>query len=180
MKKLGNALLVFLLFISAAAYAGAKMPGVEIVGKDKTSGRVVYQGKTDANGKFATGQLSPGAYTFEFRSNRTNQMSVALVGPKRTVEQSSIPGGMAVHLVIGPDAKLSGEVRGEQIARAAAQSNAKMKIINGKRYVWLPAEVGSNLPGRWMLEADAAAAAAASKVQRAEGRDLQILPGDTR
>jgi hypothetical protein len=38
---------------------------------------------------------------------------------------------------------------------AAATSNAHVKMINGKRYVWLPPSTGSNLPGRWVPEGSA-------------------------
>ena len=34
----------------------------------------------------------------------------------------------------------------------ASTSNAHVKIINGKRYVWQPPVTGSNLPGRWVPE----------------------------
>ena len=40
----------------------------------------------------------------------------------------------------------------------AATSNANVKIINGKRYVWMPAVTGSNMPGRWVPEGSAVTA----------------------
>jgi hypothetical protein len=40
---------------------------------------------------------------------------------------------------------------------AATRGDRDVKIINGKRYVYVRPELGSNIPGRWVLESSAAA-----------------------
>lgn len=39
-----------------------------------------------------------------------------------------------------------------QIANAAELERAKVRMVNGKRYIWTPGELGSNLGGRWVEE----------------------------
>ena len=55
-------------------------------------------------------------------------------------------GGVAMKVDVGPKMKISGQVAN------AATADKNIKIINGKRYVWLPREMGSNIAGRWVEE----------------------------
>lgn len=41
--------------------------------------------------------------------------------------------------------------------RTTTQRNANVKVINGKRYVFVRAELNSNIPGRWVPEGSPAA-----------------------
>ena len=54
-----------------------------------------------------------------------------------------------------------------------------VKIINGKRYVFVPGELGSNVPGRW-VPADSAEAQAALATQAMSTKQLQDLQGGFR
>ncbi|MGH7939300.1 MAG: hypothetical protein ACRD5Z_22170, partial [Bryobacteraceae bacterium] len=44
-----------------------------------------------------------------------------------------------------------------QVANATELERAKVRVVNGKRYIWSPGEVGSNLGGRWVEERSASA-----------------------
>lgn len=58
------------------------------------------------------------------------------------------------------------------------QTERPVKIINGKQYVFVPGELGSNLPGRW-VPADSAAAQAPT-TQAMSTKQLQDLQGGFR
>lgn len=49
-----------------------------------------------------------------------------------------------------------------------------VKIINGKRYVFIPAELGSSIPARWVPE-DSPAAQNAPATQTVDPRTIQDL-----
>ena len=49
-----------------------------------------------------------------------------------------------------------------------------VKVINGKRYVFIPGELGSNLPARWVPE-DSPAAQNAPATQTVDSRAIQDL-----
>ena len=42
-------------------------------------------------------------------------------------------------------------------SNAPPRGDETVRIINGKRYVYVRPELGSNIPGRWVLESSAAA-----------------------
>ena len=56
-----------------------------------------------------------------------------------------------------------------------------IKIINGKRYVFIRPELGSNIPGRWVLESSAEAQLArqAGTIDRGTIQRTQDFPGQT-
>ncbi len=60
-------------------------------------------------------------------------------------------------------------------------SSAKVKIINGKRYVFVPGELGSNIPGRWVPEdsPDAQAARQTGSIDTDTIRRTQEAPGQS-
>ncbi len=51
---------------------------------------------------------------------------------------------------IGPGLKITGQVANEQAT--ADQGVSKYRVIGGRRYVWVTAELGSNLGGHWQEE----------------------------
>jgi hypothetical protein len=177
---LRNLLLVTALAGAAAAHAAPNVGGMDVTVRQK-GGKVAYQGKTDGNGKFATGQLEPGSYTLEVRSKNAAsfrgtevQISVS-AGKGSAVNQSSVAGskfggGVAMNVEVKRAAALQGQVStGSGVAAAAtlAETNTKgplvagaVRIIKGKRYVWMPPEVGSNMGGRWVPEGSPGAPAA--------------------
>ncbi len=54
------------------------------------------------------------------------------------------------------------------------RNNRPVKIIGGKRYVFIPAELGSNVPARWVPE-DSPAAQNAPATQGVDRRAIQDL-----
>lgn len=153
MKTTARALLVlFVLFVACAAYAAS--PSVSITLKQRPGGQVVKQLTTDAGGNFYLGALPPGAYVLEFRSPkstdvRNKQFSLSVAGTKTTGTQSvagnSLVTGVALDVEVGPNANVTGQVT------TGPTAAMKMKMI------WIPAMLGTNLPGHWVHEDSAEA-----------------------
>ncbi len=144
-----HGLLLSVFFAASTIYAGANAPGVDVTVKQRPSGKIVKQLKTDSGGNFAIGSLPPGAYTLEFRSKRpmdvkNKQFSIAIAGTKASGKQNvagdSLVGGIALNVDVGPGANVSGQI--------AAGPNVAEK----KKMVWIPRKIGSNLPGHWAEE----------------------------
>ena len=156
MKPFAGPLLVLSAILAATTAYGANLSGIEVLAKAKASGQVVYQGKTNAAGKFTTGSLAPGSYIMEFRSKDGQAFQVALTGPKQAT-QTKLAGGVAFDVEISPAAKVGGTVTGAQVLTAqqpAPKGTSKVKIMNGKRYVWVGPELGSHMGGKWVPEED--------------------------
>ena len=176
-----------LLFGSTAADGAPSVRGIDVV--VSKNGRVAYQGKTDGSGAFATGPLDSGAYVVEFRSSKVagNKLSLTATGGKKKVIADSVPGekfgtgGVAMKVDVAASSKLSGQVSvgplPKQVAAAPAGENvepvkANVKIINGKRHVWVPGPIGSGMGGRWVEEGSEAAALSTSNKK---GGDAEML-----
>jgi hypothetical protein len=144
-------LLLLFAFLAAAVQGGQSttgVAGVEVVVKQNPAKRAV----TDARGNFALGALSPGSYTLAFRalkakdtqSSTTSKVTVAesysvkVEGAKRAVNQSGLTSNK---LIAGLDVPIQLEqgatIRGQVLAGAT------------KKMVWIPRELGSNIPGHW-------------------------------
>ena len=184
----------FLLFAAtflAAATAYPNASGVEVTVKSKSGGKAVYKGMTDARGSFTTGALQPGTYNVEFRSTKAGDLkapalSISLSAGKGTQRQASAPakhlqGGVAVQVEVPSTAAITGQVSKGAAAQAQTDTQApagmqkvkaNVKIINGKRHVWVPAPLGSNLGGRWVEEGTEGAVLPTSN---AKGADTEAL-----
>ena len=175
-----------LLFASTAAHGAPTVRGIDVVvSKD---GRIAYQGKTDASGAFTTAPLDSGAYVVEFRSSKMagNKVSLVAAGGKKKMIADSIPGeklgggGVAMKVDVAASSKIAGQVSlgglPKQVAaveeKGTEKVKANVKIINGKRYVWVPGPIGSNMAGRWVEEGSEAAALSTSNKK---GGDEEVL-----
>jgi hypothetical protein len=58
-------------------------------------------------------------------------------------------------------------------------SQREVKVINGKRYVFVPGELGSNIPGRWVPE-DSPAAQLPSATREVSRSTIQEIQGGYR
>lgn len=153
MQTIARALLVlFVLFVTSAAYAAS--PSVSVVVKQRLSGKFVKQVATDASGNFFLGTLPAGAYVLEFRAPkptdaRNKQFSLSVAGTKTTGTQrvagNSLVTGVALNVDVGPNANVIGQV-------TTGPTAAKKK-----RMIWIPAMLGSNMPGHWVEEDSAEA-----------------------
>ena len=157
--------------------AGATMPSFDVTVRDKSGGKVVSTAKTDARGTFSTGEVQPGNYTVEFRSKNSaalkgNQLQISVSTGKGAATQATAPGaqfgsGVALTVDVKKAAALRGQVGAQSAAAVADTGETKgplrpgsVKIINGKRYVWMPPEMGSNMGGKWVPEGSPGAPAA--------------------
>jgi len=163
MKNLSRNILLSLLALAASGAYGASLPAMDVT-VSNPSGKLVYKGKVAANGTFSTGKLEPGNYVVEFNSKTPGpkgaQYAVVVSAGKKKVSADAVPGekfaagGVAMKVDVGPGLNLTGQVAAGAIT-APGQSNARVKIVNGKRYVWVGPETGSNMGGRWVEEGEA-------------------------
>lgn len=171
------------------AAGAASVAGLDVIVKKE--GKPVYTGKTDARGSFSTGNLDAGAYNVEFRapkslSLRGQTVSISVSAGKGAPRQSNsdgkhLHGGVAMMVDVAKPAKLNGQITSS--AGVASESSkpvpagyervkANVKVINGKRYVWVPGPIGSNMGGKWVEEGtDAAALSTSNK----KGGDAEVL-----
>ncbi|CAN5716443.1 hypothetical protein BH20VER1_BH20VER1_27340 [soil metagenome] len=154
-------------FSALGASAAPQMVSFDVTVKQKGSSTAVFKGKTDGRGNFATSELSPGSYTAEFRSKNAaamkgSKITIAVNSGKGESSQSTAPAekfasGVAMNFEIRRPAKVTGQVGSNAGAEAVASSkgplvSGSVKVINGKRFVWMPPELGSNMGGKWVPE----------------------------
>ena len=183
--------LVAVCFATAAhAAPGAASIGVTV--KEKTSGKTVHVATTDAAGKFATASLQPGSYNVEFRSAKNSgfdgkQLAISLSSGKGAPRKATAIGkhlraGVAVGVDLAASSKLSGEVlvTGNEAPEGPAPAGmekvrANVKVINGERYVWVRAPVGSNMGGKWVKAGTEGAVLATDKTRREDAEAWEKL-----
>ena len=140
--------LLLLFFAASAILNGADVPAVAITVKQ--NGKVVKQTESDANGNFVIGSLPEGPYSMEFRARRSEafknqQFSIGVDGIKQAGSQGvagdSLVGGVAVNVEVPRGSTVRGQI--------AIGTGA------GKKLVWVPPMLGSNMPGHWAEEGSA-------------------------
>jgi hypothetical protein len=149
-----NILFSLLLVAASVAYA---VPAIDVTVADP-SGKVAYKGKTGGNGTFATGALQPGEYVVQFngKANKGTQYALVLSAGKQKVSAESVDGGkfekggVAMKIKVGKGMNITGQVSDAQ--KIAASGNAKMKVVNGRRYFWVSGGTGTNIGGHWVEE----------------------------
>jgi hypothetical protein len=164
---IGSILVTLLLAGTAAAYGG--VPSMNVIVSD-ASGKVAFKGATGASATFATANLAPGNYVVQFHSNsgalKGSQYLVVVSAGKAKVIADAVPaekfngGGVAMRITVGAGLRITGQIAADQGVASAAIG--KVKVINGKRYVWVKARTGSNLGDHWEEESLAAAQNVAS------------------
>lgn len=147
---------IALLFTAASAAFGA-LPQLTVTVAD-SAGKAAYKGATDANGTFATGTLKPGQYVVQFNAKTADLKggSYALVvsAGRKKVTADSVAGekftggGVAMRIDVGNGLNITGQV--------ATGLQTKLDA-NGKKMVWIPKKLGSNLAGHWVAEDSAEA-----------------------
>ena len=180
-KNVTRNIFLFLLFVAVSSVNGAGLPAIDVVVSD-ASGKVAFKGKTNADGTFSTANLAPGNYIVQFNSKSSvlkgNQYALVVSAGKKKVAAGAVAGekfaagGVAMKVDVGSGLKITGQVA------SAAAADANVKIINGKRYVWVKGgEVGSNIGGHWVEEGSRAA----SNVRTMSGGDINKIQehGDT-
>lgn len=147
------------LSVALTAFA-ADLPSLDVT-VSNSAGKLVYKGKTSGNGTFSTPVLDAGQYVIQFNSRGIKPGNYSLVtsaGKKKMVAeavpaQKFAAGGVAMRLDVDKGLNITGQVTtGKPGTLAATSGNVKVKMINGKRYIWVAATTGSNMGGRWVEE----------------------------
>jgi hypothetical protein len=170
MKIIARSILLFAVFAAGIAFAGTPPLNVTV----SNSGKASFKGTTNAQGGFATGKLGPGNYTVQFSSNsgelKGKKYAVVVAAGKKKVSaevagEKFANGGVAMKVDVGAGLNITGQV--------AADTGPLSK--NGKKMVWIPPMLGSNMPGHWVEEdsAEAKASATRSNVSKDSIQKLQ-------
>ena len=175
-----SAVLFFFCIAISMAYAGVPPMSVSV---SDASGKAAFKGATNSTGAFATGKLKPGSYVVQLNAKspavKGNHYAVVVSAGKKKVAASAVAGekfnggGVALKVEVGPNLNITGQV--------AEESKTAMK--DGKKMVWVPPALGSNLPGRWVEEDSAAAQEAKTRgtlrkdqVQKLQESSVNIAP----
>ena len=144
------------LFCFAVSMAYGGVPAMNVTVSD-ASGKAAYKGATNSGGTFATAKLTPGNYVVQFNSKspsvKGNSYAVVVSAGSKKVAANAVPGekfnggGVALKVDVGNGLNITGQV--------AEEKGPTTK--DGKKMVWIPPAVGSNLPGRWVPEDSAEA-----------------------
>jgi hypothetical protein len=167
------------LLIGAACMAYGAVPALNVTVSD-ASGKAAFKGATNAKGAFATAKLKPGNYVVQFNSSsgaiKGSYAIVVSAGTKKVsaagvAGEKFAKGGVALKVDVGAGLNIAGQV--------AAEANGASK--NGKKMVWIPPQLGSNMPGHW-AEEGSAEAVAAKNAGNLSTQDLRKMQehGDTR
>lgn len=173
-------LFVALLFASASFAFGA-LPQLAVTVAD-SGGKPAYKGATNAKGTFATGTLKPGKYVVQFNAKAGDVKGgtyalVVSAGNKKVTADSvagdklAAGGGVAMKIDVGSGLNITGQVT----------TGLQTKVDkNGKKMVWIPKKVGSNLPAHWAPEdsAEAKEQQSAGSISTKTVQDNQ-RPGDS-
>jgi hypothetical protein len=145
------------LLLGVASIASAGVPRMEVTVLD-AGGKVEFKGATNADGTFATASLQPGHYVVELNTKsaaaKGSQYLLVVSAGKKKVIATGIPGeifmrgGGAVKVNVGPGLKITGQVADEKIVAGGLN----YRVVGGQRFVWVTAELGSNVHGRWVEE----------------------------
>ena len=181
---LRNTVAILSAFVVSAA--SANVAGLDIT--VKKNGKAVFKGKTDTRGNFTTGALDAGAYSVELRSPgsmdlKGQKLAISVTAGKNAPLQSTANGahlraGVAMTVDVDKTAPLRGQVtQAGRVVEAPAPEGyekvrANVKVINGKRHVWVPAPLGSNMGGRWVEEGTEGAVL---KTSNKKGGDAEVL-----
>lgn len=140
----------------ALASSASAIPPLDVTVSDATTGRT-HQMLTKPDGTFATGALPSGSYVIKFRSHdaalANDQFLLVLRAGKKTMVSNAIPGkqfaagGAAVRMQLGNEKQITGQVASERELR-----KAKVRMVNGKRFIWREGGTGDNFGARWVEE----------------------------
>ena len=150
MKNLIRSTVPFLLLVLASVAFGA-VPPMTVTVSD-AGGKAAFKGTTDAKGSFNTPHLKAGNYVVQFNAVNAdvkgNRYAIVVSAGKKKVAANTVAGekftggGVAMRVEVGTGLNITGQV--------AAETGPASK--SGKKMVWIPPQVGSNFPGRWVEE----------------------------
>jgi hypothetical protein len=149
----------FAIMLAATTASYGRIPAIKVIVSD-ANGKVAFKGMTKADATFATGSLPAGDYVVQFGSTRAelkgNQYLLVVSAGKKKVIADAVAGeqfaggGVAMRLKVAPGLQISGQVATQE--STLVQGATKVRVINGKRYVWVQSALGSNLGPHWEAE----------------------------
>jgi hypothetical protein len=168
MKNLIRSTVLLLCFAITCMAYGA-VPSLNVTVSD-ASGKAAFKGSTDNSGAFTTAKVKPGNYVVQFNSPgaiKGNYTIVVSAGVKKVsaagiAGEKFAKGGVALKMDVGNLLNIVGQVATEEAGASK----------NGKKMVWIPPQLGSNRPGRW-VEEDSADAKVAKTAGSLSTRDVQ-------
>jgi hypothetical protein len=158
-KKLHTILLTSVALAVLLTTAHGGVPGINVIVSD-SGGTVAFKGVTRADSTFATSSLPPGDYVIQFRSTNAalkgNQYLLVVSAGKKKVIADAVAGeqlaggGVAMKLKVASGLQITGQVANQE--STVVQGVNKVRIVNGRRYVWVQSRLGSNLGPHWEAE----------------------------
>src|SRR5512132_1015314 len=129
---------------------GQPMKGADVRVESRDGKQLFNTVKTDAKGRYISQGLQPGVYRISLVVN--GAVKAAIGNTKTKSDQAT---------------QLNFDLK----PVAAGQATTEQK--KGKHMVWVPANTGSHMGGRWVEVPDGAAEPGALNVKRASGEQLQ-------
>jgi hypothetical protein len=158
-KQLHTILLTCAALTVLLSSAHGGIPGINVIVSD-SSGKAAFKGVTGADSTFATSSLPPGDYVIQFRSTNAalkgNQYLLVVSAGKKKVIADAVAGeqlaggGVAMKLKVASGLRIAGQVANQE--STVVQGLNKVRLINGRRYVWVQSKLGSNLGPHWEAE----------------------------
>lgn len=160
-KSIGINFIAVMLLVTSAAAGNSVLQGVVKNAKSyplqganvrietRNGGRLVATAKTDENGRYTLKDLAAGTY----------RVTLVVNGALKTSINNTI---------VDPDESI-------QLNFDLTQTRASVTVKKGMHRVWIPAFMGSRLPGRWVEVDDGgawAAQAGANNIVRISGEEL--------
>jgi hypothetical protein len=149
-----NGILGLALIVASMAYGA--IPAMSVTVFDG-NGKVAFKRALSSDGVFSTGNLPAGNYVVQFNSNSAevrnkSYLLVVSAGTKKVIADSVSGGefsggGVAMKIAVGATRKITGQVAPDQLATTT--DGPKMRVVDGKRYVWVNGGTGSNLGDHW-------------------------------
>ncbi len=186
---------VFSTLLLAAAFAAtaalaAPIPRLEVTVVTDPGGTVAYQGQANASGAFSASKLTPGNYIVQFNSKtpaamKGRQFGLGVQSGRAIATAKNVPGekfdggGVAMKIEVGKTGKLNGQV--SPVASVSASDphtekvRANVKVMNGKRYVWVPGGIETRMGGRWVEEGTEGARISTSNRKGEDGEVLRHI-----
>lgn len=142
-----------LLLLSASlAYGG--VPPISVTVSD-AAGKAAFKGTTNASGGFTTSKLQPGKYIVQLNSRdggaKGSQYTIVVSAGAKKVSASAVGGtklassGVALKVDLASALNITGQIAVETGPTTAG----------GKKMVWIPPQLGSNMPGHFAEEGSA-------------------------
>lgn len=146
----------FALLLGVTTAADGGVPSMNVTVFDPMR-NVAFQGPIGPDATFATAKLPAGEFVVQFNSKSAaasgNQYLLVVSAGKKKVIAASVPGttfakgGAAMKIQVARGLKITGQVVNDQ--DTAQADGTKYRMIDGKRFVWISSQVGSNRGGHW-------------------------------